>query len=124
MEKIRLHVGTVTTMRSGHVQDVLRPVEFQGELVTSRTDYAGGDDTRGVTESLYKSDSGRYVVYVEDWSKWQGESNVSTLHDATAADLDVGGRFEALGRDAGLGRPLTIDEALRPPASESLADWA
>ena len=118
MRKIGLQVGTVTTMRSGQVQDNLRPVEFTGELVTSRTDYTGGDDTRGVTESLYKSDGGRYVVYVEDWSKWQGESNTNTLHDATAADLDVGGRFEDLGRGAGLTRALSIDEAVIRPDVE------
>jgi len=27
-------------------------------------------------------------------------------------DLSVNGRFEALGREAGMGRPLTLDEAL------------
>jgi len=52
------------------------------------------------------------VVYVEDWSRWQGEPNHYSLCQVTEADLGVGGRFEALGREAGFGRPLTLDEAL------------
>jgi hypothetical protein len=51
---------------------------------------------------------------VEDWSRWQGEPNTYDLLEVTEADLGPNGRFEALGREAGFGRPLTLDEALNP----------
>jgi len=118
MKSITLQVGTYT-VGNALVQDDTREVEFVGELVMSRTDYGlgrggGPTDTRGVTESLYKTEDGRLIVHVEDWSKWQGEPNTYSLHEVTEADLQVGGRFERLGAEAGYGRPLTLDEAVSP----------
>lgn len=112
MDTVTLNVGTVRRNRSGHVTDSCRPVEFVGELVASRTVHTGNDDTRGVSESLYKTDDGRLVVYVEDWSRWQGEPSVYSLREVAEADLQPGGRYEMLGYEAGYGRPLTLDEAL------------
>lgn len=117
MDKITLYVGTVVAGSSGQVNDTRRPVEFTGELVGSWTQYDAGPeggitDTRGQTQRLYKTDDGRLVVHVDDWSKWQGEPNTETLHMVTEADLEPGGRFEQLGYEAGYGRPLTLDEAL------------
>ncbi|HOG46785.1 MAG TPA: hypothetical protein PLJ35_14770 [Anaerolineae bacterium] len=116
MESVVLNIGTVVVV-NGRQCDDLRPVEFVGELVASRTEYGYSDrgylsDTRGVDESLYRAEGGRLLVYTEDWSRWQGEPNHYTLREVTEADLAVGGDYEALGREAGFGRPLTIDEAL------------
>ncbi|MBI4672789.1 MAG: hypothetical protein HY741_14105 [Chloroflexi bacterium] len=47
-----------------------------------------------------------------DWSHWQGEPNTYALHQITEADLQTGGQYEQLGREAGFGRPLMLDEAL------------
>lgn len=116
METVVLKVGSAVVV-NGRQQDDLRPVEFVGELVASRTEYGYSDrgqlsDTRGVNESLYRTEDGRLVVYVEDWSRWQGEPNYYRLVALTEADLGVGGDYEALGREAGYGRPLTLNEAL------------
>ena len=116
MEKVTVQVGSLSVLSNGATQDTRRPVEFVGERLAERTEYGSGDhgltDTRGVTETLYKTEDGRYVVHVEDWSRWQGEPDTYHLHVATPEDLGPGGRYEALGREAGLGRPLTLDEAL------------
>ncbi|MBC7237044.1 MAG: hypothetical protein H5T69_14485 [Chloroflexi bacterium] len=111
MEKQRLVIGSRTILRSGHVQDNLRPVEFEGELLASHTDFSG-DDTRGITESLYRTLDGRLVVYVEDWSRWQGEPTIYRLVAVEDDDFEPGGRFELLGRQAGLVGPLSLDQAL------------
>ena len=117
VETIKLHIGTVER-GNAFTQDNTRAVEFVGELVMSRTEYGYDDrtaklsDTRGVTESLYKSEDGRLLVYTEDWSRWQGEPTTTSLHQVTEADLQIGGQYEALGHEAGYGRPLTLDEAL------------
>jgi len=92
-------------------------VEFVGEKLAERTEYGEGrndgiTDTRGVTETLYRTEDDRLVVHVEDWSNWQGEPTITTLEEVTEADLQVNGRFEALGAEASFGRPLTLDEAL------------
>ena len=111
MKTVTLKIGSEIVI-DGHPQDNLRPVEFTGEEVGSRRYYTDERGTRGTTETLYRTEDGRLTVYVELWSRWQGEPNYYKLVRAEAADLDVGGRFEALGRAVGLARPLTLDEAL------------
>jgi len=111
MKTVKLHIGSEIVI-DGHPQDNLRPVVFEGEEVGSRRYYTDERGTRGTNETLYRTEDGQFVVYIEQWSRWQGEPNCYKLVKAEAADLDVGGRFEALGRAVGLARPLTLDEAL------------
>jgi hypothetical protein len=127
MDTIKVFVGSVVAGNSGQVNDARHPVTFEGEELARRTEYGEGrggvgiTDTRGVTETLYKTGDGRLIVHVEDWSRWQGEPTTESLHQATSADLGPNGCFEALGREAGFGRPLTLDEALDPLDRR---DWA
>jgi hypothetical protein len=113
-------VGSRTTLDTGEVQDLTRPVEFIGEKLASRTKYSYSSlmdsptNARGVTETLYKTEDGRLVVHVKKWSRSPGEPTEHGLCKVTEEDLGVNGRFEALGRKAGYGRPLTLDEALEP----------
>ncbi|MCD6552438.1 MAG: hypothetical protein J7M16_00350 [Anaerolineae bacterium] len=123
METIEVQVGTYVVGNGGIVQDSRRPVVFEGEEVAKHTEYFYDNgqrlsDTRGVTQTLYRVSDGRLVVHVEEWSRWQGEPNYYTLVGVTEEDLGVGGHFEALGREAGYGRPLTLDEALTPREQE------
>jgi hypothetical protein len=117
MQTLKLLIGEVVAMDAGQ-QDLTTPVEFVGEEIAKRTEYGyddrrgGPTNTRGVTETLYKTDDGRLVVHVENWSRWQGEPNHYSLVEVAEDDLTVGGRFEALGRKAGMGRSLTLAEAL------------
>ena len=118
MEIQTVTIGTVETLSSGRTQDDRRTVEFIGEEVGHLTTY-GYDakrgnltDTRGTTETLYRTEDGRLVVHVKDWSQWQGEPNIEGLHKITEADFLPGARYEALGAMCGFGRPLTLDEAL------------
>ena len=117
-DRITVLVGTYTVGSGGIVQDSTREAQFRGEELAQRTEYGyhkgNITDTRGVTETLYRTDDGRLVVHIKDWSRWQGEPTTYSLLEVTEEDLGVGGRFEALGREAGLGRPLTLDEALTP----------
>ncbi len=126
---VELEIGTSICI-DGRPQDDLRPVRFMAEELGSierLTDYRGH---RGERQTLYqvwtgKGEPERYVVYVEEWSHWQGEPNFMRLLPATRADLDAGGVFERLGRVCGLARPLTLDEALSletPEADEGEAD--
>lgn len=122
MEKITVSIGSLVGMSSGFTQYNTREVEFVGEELARHTEYGYSDrtggltDTRGVTETLYKTEDGRLIVYIEDWSRWQGEPNHYSLVEVTEDDLGINGRFEALGNEAGFGRPLTLNEALGPLA--------
>ena len=123
MDTISLKVGTYAVGNGNIVQDNTRPVEFEGEELAKVSDYGTGrdgkpTDTRGTKETLYKTPDGRLVVYVENWSRWQGEPNTYDLLEVTETDLQPNGRFETLGREAGYGRPLTLDEALTPQQEE------
>lgn len=117
MEKITVYIGQVVVMSNGAQQDTRRPVTFEGEKLGEYREYGQGrdggpTDTRGTIETLYRASDGRLVVHSEDWSNWQGEPNTETLQEVTPADLQPGGDFEDLGRACGMGRPLTLDEAL------------
>lgn len=56
-------------------------VRFAGEEVGSFTDYAEGRslDDRGTTYTLYSTPAGGYRVYVERWTRWQGEESEALL---------------------------------------------
>lgn len=117
MGTIEVRVGTYVVGSGGIVQDDTRLVRFEGEELAKRTRYHYDNgqqlsNTRGVTETLYRTGDGRLVVHVEEWSRWQGEPDYYTLVGVTEEDLGINGHFEALGREAGFGRPLTLDEAL------------
>ena len=121
MDKVTVSIGTVEATSGGVTQNNTREVEFAGEELAEHTLYGRGrnggiTDSRGVTETLYKTEDGRLVVHVKEWSQWQGEPNIYSLVEVTEADLGPNGRFEALGAEAGLGRPLTLDEALNARA--------
>lgn len=120
METIKITVGSVQSSSSGTVQrDTRRDVEFEGEKLAEYHEAGEGrdgnpTDTRGVTETLYRASDGRLVAHVHDWSHWQGEPDTWRLYEVTEADLTGRGRFSELGREAGYGRPLTLDEAVTP----------
>ncbi len=109
-------VGPLLT-GNGISQDSRREVCFEAEELGSRTEY-GQDrdgqltDTRGVTETLYKTPDGRFVVHVKRWSHGQGEPTVEELLEIKEADLEPLGDFGEVGAAAGFGRPLTLDEGL------------
>ena len=118
METITLSIGTVVAGSSGQVNDDTRQVEFEAEELASRTEYGTESDgvsitdTRGVTETLYRTADNRLIVHVNSWSRWQGEPDNLYLETVTADDLGPTGRFAQLGQEAGMSRPLTLDEAL------------
>jgi hypothetical protein len=117
METIKIFVGSVVAGSSGQQNDTRRLVQFEGEQLGQYTEYGEGrdggiTDTRGVTQTLYKTTDGRLLVHVDNWSRWQGEPSIEALHQVEEKDLEIGGRFEALGIEAGYARPLTVDEAL------------
>lgn len=116
METIKILIGSVLYGNAMY-QDNTRPVEFVGEKLAERTEYDSGrhgglTDTSGTTETLYRTEDNRLIVHVEDWSRWQGEPTIYRLHEVTEADLELNGQYETLGREAGFGRNLTLDEAL------------
>lgn len=118
-EQITVYVGSVVVANNGHRQDDCVPVVFEGEELGSYTRYGAGrngglSDTRGVTETLYRASDGRLIVHRYGWSRWQGEPDTKRLFQVTEDDLRPGGRFEALGHEAGFWESLSLDEALTP----------
>jgi hypothetical protein len=118
METQTIRIGARGATTSGQSYDHARPAEFVAEELGRVIHYGLSDngrvtDTRGVTETLYKTEDGRLLVFVENWSRWQGEEDSARLVEITPEDLGPTGRFAELGARAGLGRrPLTLDEAL------------
>ncbi len=118
MDTITVLVGTLNTLSNGAAQDSRQEVIFEAEELGSHTEYGYDDrrgnltDTRGTTETLYRTADGRLVVHVKDWSRWRGEPTVESLQAVTEKDLQPGGQREDLGAACGFGRPLTLDEAL------------
>jgi len=118
MGTIKVHVGTVQTGNSGQTNDSRRVVSFEGERLGNLTIYAPGKDgigltdTRGITETLFKTTDGQFIVHAADWSRWQGEPSIECLEEIQDSDLQTGGSYERLGAECGFGTPLTLDQAL------------
>jgi hypothetical protein len=117
MSKIVVLVGSVTVGNNATL-DTTRKVEFDGEEIATYREAGTHEgqvtDTRGVVETLYKTDDGRLIVHANDWSHWQREPTIYSLHEVTEETLRE--RFPFLADEAGMGRPLTLDEALTPSA--------
>ncbi len=78
------------------------------EEVATRTEHGtdrmgAPSDTRGLTQTLYRTEDGRYLVFVLDWSHWIGEPDVSRLSEASIEALGPMGVYAQLGAAAGLG---------------------
>jgi hypothetical protein len=117
-EQITVYVGSVVVANNGHRQDDRVPVVFEGEELGSYTRYGAGrngglSDTRGVTETLYRTADGRLVAHVYNWSRWQGEPDTKQLCEVSEADLSPTGRFAELGHEAGFWNAMTLDQALQ-----------
>ena len=115
---MRVMIGTIETANNGFTQDDRRTVEFIGEELGSLTSYDYDSDkgcltdTRGATETLYRTEDGRLIVHTSDWSRWQSEPSTERLHEIQDSDLQTGGQYERLGSECGFGKPLSLDEAL------------
>ena len=119
METVTVKIGTLQGIgSSGRTQDNRQEVQFEGEELASVREYGfsphsgNPTDTVGTDYTLYKSADGRLLVHVVDWSRWQGSTNTYQLFEVDEGDLDPIGPYAKLGAEAGLSRPLTLDEAL------------
>lgn len=123
MEKVAVKFGTLEVGNGGIVNDTRQDVEFTGEKLGEYREY-GTDrrgkitDTRGITETLYRAEDGRFVVHTNEWSRWQGEPNTESLNVVTEEDLQPGGGYPGLGAACGFGRALTLEEAIGPRGTE------
>ena len=112
MKTYKVQVGSVGTDRSGRSHGEYQDVEFKAEKLGETSYLTGSDDTRGVEETLYRTEDGRLILYEYYWSRWQGESSTRRLFEVSEDELAPNGQYWRLGKEAGFGRPLTLDEAL------------
>lgn len=119
MEEITVNIGELVTGNSGITNDTRQAVEFTGEKLGEYREY-GTDrsgaitDTRGTTQTLYRTAEGGLVVHVHEWSRWVGEPDTEWLYAVTEKSLQPGGAYGRLGAACGFGRPLTLAESIGP----------
>ena len=105
-ETVKLWIGKVERLPDGRANDMRRPVEFEGEKLAEVTTYRQrkGSVTgpRRTTETLYRTEDGRLLVYAQEWSRCHGETEHHSMQQVMAEHLEPGGRFSALGRAAGM----------------------
>ena len=110
METITVYIGSVLTGVVGGGTDTRQKVQFEGEQLgeclssgINRT-VCGKSETRGTSQTLYRTADGRLLVHVYEWSQQPGDPSVETLHEVSAADLQPSGRYALLGADCGFAR--------------------
>jgi hypothetical protein len=106
MKEIRLEVGRVSG-RAGEDND-LKVIKFTGRELASFRSYHGevssGDD-RGMTHTLYQTEKGKFLIYTEEWSRWDGEADYKsyevydTLDEVKEPEGLIREAKEALGLD-------------------------
>ncbi len=99
--------------------DYRRIYRFQGESVAFTKNYDGARsrDDRGTDKTLYRVGEDRYIVLIEEWSRWQGESNFSHFYSHDPEDdrptvlsgREVYETFPDLANEAGLCFPIELD---------------
>lgn len=113
MQKYTMKVGSYYADRSGRPHDDYQEVAFEADKVGEAAYLTGSDDTRGVDQVLFKTPDGKLLVYEYYWTKWQGETSSRGLLEVEEGDLGPNGQYWRLGKGAGYGRPLTLEEALK-----------
>lgn len=108
-EKVELEVGT-TNNRMGE-SDNLKTIRFIGkELAWIRNLHGqtGSGDDRGTTYTLYLTQKGKFLLHIDEWSRWQGESSHSRykvyesmreIEEKEGLDQLIREAKEALGED-------------------------
>jgi len=114
LENIEVKVGT-----HGATGDYRRVYRFRGRQVafTRNYDAARSRDDRGTDKRLYQVGEDKYVVLVEDWSRWQGESDFALFHSedpesqgpTVISGREVADKFPDLANEAGLECPIELD---------------
>jgi hypothetical protein len=77
-----------------------RYAEIEGLQLAVREEQINAEGTLGFREALYYTEDGRLIVHVESWSKQHGDQTICSMLEVKRNDLQIGGRFEILGRGA------------------------
>jgi len=109
---IRLNIGWDRLRSSGEMEKYLKPVMFRGEELGRITTLERDNGSRGYTETLYRAEDGRLIIYSSNWSRWQDEFSYYSIEQVQEDDLRLGGEFEKLGFECGFANFLSLDDAL------------
>ncbi len=72
MEKTTIEVGR--SSGSQFEDDELRKISFIGRVLASKKVFEEpGQDSRGITRTIYQTAHGKFLLYVEEWTRWQNE---------------------------------------------------
>jgi hypothetical protein len=105
---VKVVIGTYRIV-NGQLEDLTRPVEFDGEEVARHQWETGA--CSGIRQRLFKTDDDRYIVSTATWCTKPRQETSYSLHEIDEGDLQAGGEYEALGR-ALRSEALSLEEAL------------
>ena len=114
----------------GVTGDYRRVYHFGGRQIgfTRNYDGARSRDDRGTDKILYEIGEDSYVVFVKEWSRWQGESDFSRFYSENPESQKatiISGRqvadlFPDLTNEAGLEFPIELDLSARHLPKEDM----
>ncbi len=74
MERVSIEVGR--SSGSQFEDDELREISFIGRVLASKKVFEEpGQDSRGATRTIYATAKGKFLLYVEEWTRWQNETS-------------------------------------------------
>jgi hypothetical protein len=81
-------------------------VRFTGEVIAEASGHrvGGKEQSRYTDLTLYRTKAGKYILFIEHITCWEGEQNTSTLHVCD----DAHRVFDVLSDGEGLGRLDTL----------------
>lgn len=116
---IEVKIGTC-----GPTADYRRIYRFTGRQIAFIRNYDGArsKDDRGTDKTLYQINQDKYLVLIEEWSRWEGESNYYRFYcedlelepnaPTVISGQKVAERFPDLANDAGLEFPIDLDDVM------------
>lgn len=107
-----LQIGRITVLPNGHLDAEFHTVRITGQILATLEDRT--DNERPTRQSLIiTEETGRLLVHEDRQTTWVNEPSLCLLYEISTEDLAPLQEYSALGDKAGLGRNLTIDEALQ-----------
>lgn len=106
LEEVELLIGRCGGPREE--SEDLKKIKFIGKQIASFRSLhgqTGSRDDRGMDYSLYLTQKGKFLLYKDDWSRWQGEYSVSeyeiyeSLKEVEAPEGLINEAKEELGED-------------------------
>ena len=87
--------------RNGYDHSNYTLIQFTGEELGTWGMTFDDNDTRGVTYTIFRTETGSIIVHRHEWSRWQGEGDYAKVYEFASLDA-AAERYRTILENAGV----------------------